>query len=288
VEPYVLFRLGSFGLVSALFAGLAARVRHARAVAERAQARSASAEAEAKAIGEQQERLVAVVGHDLRSPLFAINLTVELLRNVGQDPVRRSEGLLRIAKSAERMQSMVRDLLDFARARHGAGLPVHLRPLRLGDLCRAALEEVRTAQPSGTVVFDVSGDDSAALDPARVEQVVTNLVTNALQHGPAGAPVKVAVQGAGDAVRLTVMNQGPPIPTDLLATCFEPFRKGRASDSIGLGLFIVREIATAHGGSVSVASDGQETTFTVLFPRSSADADRLPAAGPRPPGALDY
>jgi signal transduction histidine kinase len=257
LEGYEAYRLGSFVLVSTSFAWLAARMSQAKA-----------AEAEAKCIGAQQERLVAVVSHDLRNPLNAITVTVEHLQRLGDASEHQVRGLSRIMTSARRMQSMIHDLLDYARARHGSGLPVQPQPARLGDICRSALEEVRTAQPNRTILLDVTGDDSATLDPARVEQVVCNLVTNALKHGAADAPVKVNVTEDGAGVRLEVTNQGAPIPRHLVSTLFDPFRPGDAAGSVGLGLFIVSEIARAHGGSVSVRScERLGTTFTVVFPK---------------------
>lgn len=268
LRAFEAYRLLSFMLVSVFFAWLAARMRRARVRAE-------AAEAKAKEIGAQQERLVAVVSHDLRNPLNAITVTAEHLRL--DAPERQSKGLSRIVASARRMQSMIQDLLDFARARHGAGLPIQLQPVRLGDICRSAIEEVRTAKPNGTVLLDVTGDDSASLDPARVEQVVTNLVTNALTHG-ADAPVKVMVTEDGTNVRLDVKNQGVPIRQHLVPALFEPFRSGDAPGSVGLGLFIVSEIARAHGGSVSVRSSEVGTIFTVLFPKGPTEVGMANAA----------
>jgi len=260
LKGYQAYRLGSFVLVSVFFAWLAARIRHSKGAAEEARAK-------AELIGAQQERLVAVVSHDLRNPLNAITVTAEYLQRQGGDPERQAKSLSRIVTSARRMQSITYDLLDFARARHGSGLPVKPQPTRLGDICRDALEEVRTAEPERSIALDVTGDDSARLDPARVAQVVANLVTNALMHGAADAPVKVNVTGDGTGVRLTVMNEGPPIPAHLVPTLFDPFRSGDATGGVGLGLFIVREIARAHGGSASVHSGEQGTTFTVVFPK---------------------
>lgn len=276
LEGYEAYRLASFVLVSMFFAWLAARMRQAKHAAEEARVRAEAAEAEARMIGAQQERLVAVVSHDLRNPLNAISVTAETLQRDASE--RQAKGLSRIVTSARRMQSMIHDLLDFARARHGSGLPVQPQPARLGDICRAAIDEVRTARPNGTVLLDVTGDDSAALDPARVEQVVCNLVTNALMHGAADVPVKVSVTEDGSGLRLDVTNRGVPIPPHLVPALFDPFRSGDAPGSVGLGLFIVSEIARAHGGSVSVRSGEEGTTFTVVFPKCSTEVASATAA----------
>ena len=238
-------------------------------VAEAALARAEAAETEARLIGDQQERLVAVVSHDLRNPLNAITVSAQYLQLDASE--LQGKSLSRIVTSARRMQSMIHDLLDFARVRHGSAIPVKLQPARLGDICRSVLEEVRTAKPQRSVVLDVTGDDTATLDPARVEQVVSNLVTNALTHGAADAPVKVSVTEDGSGVRLDVTNQCAPIPPHLVPALFDPFRSGDAPGSVGLGLFIVSEIARAHGGSVSVRSGEVGTTFTVVFPKDAPE-----------------
>ena len=278
LEGYEAWRLGSFVLVSVFFAVLAARMRQANAAAVEARVRAEAAEAEARSIGPQQERLVAVVSHDLRNPLNAIVVSAQHLQLDGAGSEQQARGLSRIVTSARRMNSMIHDLLDYARARHGAGIPVQPQPVRLGDVCRAALEEVRAGKPNRAILLDVTGDDSATLDPARVEQVVCNLVTNALAYGAADVPVEVSVTEDAAGVRLEVTNQGAPIPPHLVPALFDPFRSGDAPGSVGLGLFIVSEIARAHGGGASVRSGEQGTTFTVVFPKGSAEVSSAAAA----------
>jgi signal transduction histidine kinase len=279
LEAHEAYRLGSFVLVSVLFVWLAARTRRAKATAEEARARAEAAEAQARTIGAQQERLVAVVSHDLRNPLNAILVSAEHLQHDRDVSEHQARGLSRIVTSVRRMEAMIRDLLDYARARHGSGLPVHREAVRVGAICRTALEEVRTAYPSSTILLDVTGDDSATLDPARVEQVVCNLLTNALKHGAADAPVSVNVADESARVRIEVTNAGAPIPREMLSTLFDPFQPGGGTGSVGLGLFIVREIAHAHGGAVSVRTGEHGTTFTVVFPKGSAGTLARTAAG---------
>ncbi len=269
IETHEAWRMGSFLVISVFFAGIAAKVRRAKNDAEEARARAEAAELEARAVGEQQERLVAVVSHDLRSPLSAISLSAESLRSAGAGPEARTRAVSRITASVARMQSMIGDLLDYARARHASGLPVHRQPGRLGEIAQRAIEEARAGNRAAVLELAVEGDDLAQLDPARIEQVVSNLVSNALKHGDAGEPVTVRVAGDPAAVRLEVANRGASIPEHLVPTLFDPFRPGDAAGSVGLGLFIVREIARAHGGSVSARSDEHRTTFTVIFPRSA-------------------
>ena len=166
---------------------------------------------------------------------------------------------------------MIHDLLDFARARHHSGLPVRREPGRLGEIARRAMEEVRAATPGARLELQV-GDNRAPLDPARVEQLVANLVSNAIKHGDPATPVQVRVAGGASTVQLEVSNQGAPIPAELLPALFNPFRPGDVAGSVGLGLFIVREIARGHGGSASAQSDEHGTVFTVVFPGGGAVA----------------
>lgn len=267
LQQYETYRIVSFVLVSVFFAWVAARVRRAKLDAVEARARAEAAEKEAKRTGEHKDRLVAVVSHDLRNPLNAITMTAEHLQRIMDASEPQARSLSRILTSARRMQSIIHDLLDYARAQHGSGLPVFPRSARLGDVCRSALEDVRAAQPDVRVLLDVTGDDSARFDPGRVEQVVWNLVTNALKHGAAGAPVQVRVLEVPAGVELEVTSQGAPIPPDVVPTLFEPFRAGDGSGNFGLGLFIVHEIVRAHGGTVSVRSGEAGTTFAVSFPK---------------------
>lgn len=269
LQAHEAWRLGSFLVVSVFFAGIAAKVRRARNDAEEARARAEAAELEARTVGAQQERLVAVVSHDLRSPLSAISLSAESLRSAGAGPEQQARAVSRITASVGWMQSMISDLLEYARARHASGLPVQPQPGRLGEIARRVIEEARAGNRAAALELAVEGDDLAQLDPARIEQVVSNLVSNALKHGEAGTPVTVRVAGDPATVRLEVANRGVPIPEHLVPTLFDPFRPGDAAGSVGLGLFIVREIARAHGGSVSARSDEHRTVFTVSFPRSA-------------------
>jgi signal transduction histidine kinase len=241
-----------------------------------ARARAEAAEAEARRVGDLQERLAAVVGHDLRTPLAVVRLTVDTLtKRAGVDEPNR-RGLARIAASAARMETIIRDLLDYARTRSAGGIPVTLGPVRLDEVARQAVQELE--QATGRAVrLECTGDAVLRGDASRLGQIVSNLVGNALDHAPAAAAaVEVRVDGAGADVQLVVHNDGPPISPTLMPTLFEPFRRGsRARDDarsghLGLGLFIVAEIARAHGGRVAVRSEaGHGTTFTVSLPRGT-------------------
>ena len=262
-------RLVAFLVVSVPFAGLAAKLRRTVAAEQTARLRAEEATREAERIGRFQERLVAIVSHDLRNPLGAISMGVRRLQDLPLDP-RHARTVTRLAGTAARMEGLVRDLLDFARDRHGGGFPVYPRPVDLAEVCARALDELRLAHPEREITATTEGDGAAVADPARVAQVVSNLVSNALKHGAAARPVHVGVRGLERQVELTVRNEGPPIPPELMSELFEPFRAGDAEGSVGLGLFIVAEIAHAHGGSASVTSDERETVFKVDLPRAQA------------------
>jgi signal transduction histidine kinase len=239
-----------------------------------ARARAEAAEAEARRVGDLQERLAAVVGHDLRTPLAVIRLSTETLaKREAHDPGSR-RALARIAGSAARMEAIIRDLLDFARVRGGGGIPVALGRVQLDEVATAAVQEAEAAT-GRHVRLEVSGDCAMRGDASRLGQIVSNLVGNALHHGPPGAGVDVRVEGGAGELAIEVHNEGPPIAPDVLPRLFEPFRRGPQrvpedahSGHLGLGLFIVAEIARAHGGGVTVRSvEGQGTTFRVALPR---------------------
>ncbi|RKH45751.1 sensor histidine kinase [Corallococcus sicarius] len=239
------------------------------------------AEAEARQRAEFEQYLVGIVSHDLRNPLSAILLgTSSLLRRDELDE-RSIKAVLRIQASAERAVRMIRDLLDFTQARVGGGIPVHCQDLDLVAVVQQVAEEVQVNFPERVLRTVTTGPDTRGRwDPDRIAQVITNLVSNALKYSPEGTPVTVRVGGTGQSAVLEVHNTGDPIPADLLPRLFQPMQRGgpgmdRTTRSVGLGLYIVRHIVDAHGGTIDVTSTAEAgTTFTV----------RLPRAGVRPPG----
>jgi signal transduction histidine kinase len=225
-----------------------------------------------------RERYMGVLAHDLRSPLHAIEFSARTLLQQPDAPAVSLRVASRIQRAASRMTKMVSDLLDLTRAREGGGIAVTPAPADLAEIARVVLTELEAAHPGREIRLSVVGDGRADLDQARMAQVVSNLVGNALAYSPAGTPVEVRITGDADAVALAVHNLGAPIPAEGMATLFEPFRRAHAEDSeepaaqgLGLGLFIVREVVQAHGGSVSATSSLQAgTTFTVRLPRHGA------------------
>lgn len=216
------------------------------------------------------EQLLGIVSHDLRSPLAAVQASTQLaLRRAGPDEALQ-RALRRASNSAERMGRMIEDLLDFTRARLGGGIPLTRREADLGKIARYAVEEAQAANPEHPLVHRLHYQ-KGSYDPDRMSQVVQNLIANALQHGTPRAPVVVETRAEAEHLVLEVSNLGPAIPAELLPELFEPFRRGASGKArnLGLGLFIVREIVRAHGGTVEVRSADQGTTFTVRLPRRS-------------------
>ena len=216
------------------------------------------------------ELFVGMLGHDLRNPLSAIGTSAQhLLR---RDPEEKSGPAKRILTSAARMSRMIDQILDFTRARLGAGIPLQPRPVDLVPVLKNAFDELATTNPSAKLDLGSTGDTRGQWDEDRLAQVASNLIGNALQHGDPAVPLQVRVDGsAPDAVIWTVHNQGS-VPPEVLAVIFEPFRgslprSGKAR-GLGLGLYITQQIVAAHGGTIEVASSPEQgTTFSVRLPR---------------------
>ncbi|MDY7226525.1 ATP-binding protein [Hyalangium rubrum] len=228
---------------------------------------------ERKRMLDYEQRLLGIVGHDLRSPLAAILASVDLMLRRGTLEESQTRPLLRIRRSAERMRGLLGTLLDYTRERAGAGVPIAPVPVCIHDVGTRVLEDLRAAYPERLLECEAQGDTCGRWDPVRLEQVTTNLLDNALKYGEPGRPVRVSYRDAGAHVVFTVHNEGPPISPELLQHLFEPFRRGEQSEttvrqSAGLGLFIVKCIVKAHGGDIHVTSTPEGgTTFTVLLPR---------------------
>jgi signal transduction histidine kinase len=182
-------------------------------------------------------------------------------------------GLCRIQHAAKRMDELIATMLDLSAARFTGSIPISLVPSDLREVTEAAVDELRHARPGRGIVIHSAGDTRGLWDPARIAQVVSNLVGNALIHGAQTGPVKVFLEGRAHEVSFAVHNQGPVIPPETVPMLFEPFRSGPASDAsarrLGLGLYIAKQIVVSHGGTITVDSTAERgTVFTVRLPRT--------------------
>jgi PAS domain S-box-containing protein len=220
-----------------------------------------------------RERLVGIIGHDLRDPLGALVMAMQILTKGARTPAETLV-LERMHRSLQRMTRMVVALLDFARSREGVAFPITRQRLDIVTLCREVLDELSLAHPGRQLTLEAPGPAPGAWDGDRLAQVVSNLVSNAIHHGDRGQPVLVRVTDEPTAVCLDVHNRGV-IPPEDLAGMFDPYRTAsrppgaRRDQNAGLGLYIVREIVLAHGGTVEARSTATEgTVFSVRLPRA--------------------
>jgi PAS domain S-box-containing protein len=222
---------------------------------------------------EFRERFLGIVSHDLRNPLSIINLSANLLLRQETLPERALRLAQRIAVNAEQMARMIGDLLDLTRGRLGGGIPITPAPADLGPLGRRVVSELEVAHPARELRLEARGNLQGEWDQDRLAQLLGNLLRNAIDYSPGGTPVTLLLHDEGQQVRIEVHNQGEPIPPELLPGLFEPFRRGemrgsKSTSGLGLGLYIVQQIASAHGGSVEARSTREEgTVFTVRLPR---------------------
>ena len=229
---------------------------------------SESALLDARQTARLREEFIAVIGHDLRTPLQTLGTGVDILTRAPE----RGEGMLPVMRnSVRRMSVLVENLLDFARGRLGGGLVLASR--RDEDLrqdLQDVIDELATAWPDRSIDYQAQLSGPVACDRSRIAQLLSNLLANALRYGDPRQPVRVHAHSAGGALELSVANGGTPIPPEVRERLFEPYFRGTATaakhEGLGLGLYIVSEIARAHGGTVEVSSDEQQTRFTFRMP----------------------
>lgn len=227
-------------------------------------------------VSETRDIFLAILGHDLRSPLAATATAGMYLSRAGAFEDRVRQIGVRVRRSAATMNGMVNDLLGLARTQLGDGIPIERRDCDLLDMCHWAIEDAHAAHPRAEFTLDASGELIGAFDQPRLQQLLTNLANNAAQYGAPGKPIAIAIAGEPERVVLTVHNQGQAIPPDALPTLFNslvqlPERAGTTQprNSLGLGLYIAKQIALAHGGAIAVSSDAVDgTVFTVEIPRT--------------------
>lgn len=222
----------------------------------------------------ESDLFTASIGHDLRNPLNSIVSSSEMLAQSTLLPDPERAAAKRIASSALRMAGMLAELQDFSRSRLDGLLHLSLEHANVAQICKDVMTEIAATHPTCSLGFVESGDTAAVVDRKRIGQLISNLVGNAVQHGTPSGTIAVSAQGGEQHVRIEVHNEGPKIDPARLEDIFEPLHRApsevpRAPGSLGLGLYIVRRIAMAHGGTVSVTSTETDgTTFVVVIPRT--------------------
>jgi signal transduction histidine kinase len=225
-----------------------------------------------------KEMFIAILGHDLRTPLAAVIMGSQFMLDTGELREPHLTLTTRIGRSARRMERMVADLLDFTRGRLGAGVPINREDVDLATVIRQAVEEIAIAEPQAVVQFTATGEMRGMWDAARISQVVANLLSNAVQHGAPRTLISVTAQGEPADVVFRVHNYGPPIPPTELRMLFSPFKRFQSGTpvradvtNLGLGLYIAERIVDSHGGTIDVRSSAEAgTLFTIRLPRLSS------------------
>jgi len=217
---------------------------------------------------ELREQFIAVLGHDVRTPLGSILSGVEVLRTMG---IPKAEPVLDLmGRSITRISSLVDDLMDFTRGRMGGGISLYLQ--RTGNMdvvFQHVIDELLTQHPEQAIVSNIPAGLSLTCDPARLAQLLSNLLKNALLHGDGKSPVRVQAIAGAARFELSVMNSGDRIPDDVMEQLFKPFWRAKSTrprEGLGLGLFIASEIAASHGGTLTAQTSDGITTFTLSMP----------------------
>jgi signal transduction histidine kinase len=218
---------------------------------------------------ELREQFIAVLGHDLRNPLAAITAGTELMLDTPLNP-KATRMARTILASVARMSGLIADVMDFARGRLGGGLTLNRSASeQLEPTLRQVIAEARASHPNRSIDTDIALPIPIACDPARIAQMLSNLLGNALAYGAPGTPIEVRAATDGTGFELSVANAGDPIPPASLERLFQPFTRGAVrpnQQGLGLGLFIAAEVARAHGGTIGVTSTEQRTRFTFRMP----------------------
>jgi signal transduction histidine kinase len=219
---------------------------------------------------------LGILGHDLRTPLGAILLASEVLLRTNDLSSRATKLSSRIFSSVKRASRIVEDLLDFTRSHLGHGIPVTRTQTDLVPVCEQIVDETCTYYPEADIDLVTVEAAPGLFDIHRIEQVFSNLISNAVQHGDRQSPISVTLTSTEVEIIFSVHNEGVPIPEDALPFIFSPMARyahkaateHTTAHGLGLGLHIASEIVAAHEGHIEVRSDLTGTTFIVHLPQS--------------------
>jgi len=234
-----------------------------------------------KKLDDSKELFVGILSRDLHDTLASLTVAAGLTLRIGRLHERQTMLVSEIIDNAARASETVAHLLDLTRARLGSGLPVVRQSMDMGFVSRTLVDEMRTMHPRRDFNVEISGDLEGNWDRARVGQLLSNLLGNAVRYGFADSHIGVVVEGHAQEVVLSVHNEGVPIPPDAIRKIFHSLNRAAAQHgeehpeavNLGLGLYIAEEIITAHGGTIAVTSSEKDgTTFTARFPRSMTAA----------------
>ncbi len=228
-------------------------------------------------VGSSKDLFIAILGHDLRTPLGVISMATKLILNMGELSERQTMLANQIVESTSRVTAIANDLLDMTRARFGAGLSVVRASMDMGFVSRHMVNEMRIAYPRRNINLEASGELKGEWDKARIGQVFSNLIGNAVQYSFRDSSISVTIKGTSEEVLLSVHNEGVPIPLEKMGTIFDSLTRAATYEgdhpgavNLGLGLYITKEIVVSHGGTIDVTSTEEDgTTFTARFPKVS-------------------
>lgn len=215
-------------------------------------------------VAELREQFIAILGHDLRNPLGAIVAAASLLKEADL-PSPHDKAVAVLARSADRMSEMIKNIMDFAVSRLGGGMRINKQSVLLTPVLTQVIDELGAIFPGRAIKTEFDITEPVECDPDRVAQLLSNLLANALTHGDTSQPVIVRAFHKDGILELSVSNGGKPIPADHIERLFEPFTRENARPSqngLGLGLYIASQISLAHAGTLAATSTAEETRFT--------------------------
>jgi signal transduction histidine kinase len=227
-------------------------------------------------VKQSENMFLAILGHDLRNPLGTVITGATFIMRATDVPSKYVLAATRIFNSGQRMNKLIADLIDFTRTHLGSGIPIKPKKMNLAEVCMNVVDEMRTSHPERYIDFEPGEREEVHGDDQRLAQVLSNLIGNALQYGAPHEPIRVGISSTEQEVSIRVNNKGPVIPAENLASVFDPLVRLATQEnpedlretSLGLGMFIAREIVSAHHGNITVESNEADgTSFEVVLPR---------------------